>query len=535
MAGSGPPSPTLIIEYLTGNPTTYGPQTVDGVISDALEVGWSWYSRYPASAFFTLRQGSLHNTRLLPRQSHVRIYYTNQRTAYGPKLVFSGRVVEPDMSGDDVVWTCWNYLADLSLSRSGYRTMYQDKLIGTEVASPEWNLAKTADHSVLAHILTGTIENPIGSDGVTPIKTDTRFGLIDVPRLLLMFDLTEIGRANTANNVTFEFTREPPATFNFWANKGTKLESRRLTHPGVITDYRLLPGFAELRTDIATIGSSATGGSVEIVATTADATTLDTYGRLQDVFTIKTLMGEETGTTENDAQVAITNRAVTEASTLQNHLALDINPAVWDPFDDYELEDKVHVEIDRGRTLIDADFRIIGLRGRANAQGYFPQLLLEPVLAGIGPVWVWEGQSHGDGSSVYHSLEFPATGATRYSVFPGHTYRVTWDYQGAAFPAVNADGPVFTIHACAGLASCDLGSWWTACTTGDKVVTVQQGAAGNPPEEVWSGSTTVRFPTNPAEDACLTPVPGFVGCSMTSSLGDNAGDWRVTIQDLGVM
>ena len=42
-------------------------------------------------------------------------------------------------------------------------------------------------------------------------------------RLQLLFDLSEMGRANTTNHVTYEITRTAPFTFNFWKNKGTAL------------------------------------------------------------------------------------------------------------------------------------------------------------------------------------------------------------------------------------------------------------------------------------------------------------------------
>jgi len=369
----GVPNPRLIVEYLTNNSTTFGPLAVDGVIGDASSVGWSWYSRYPANAFFTLPQGSVHNDRLNPLLTHIRITYVNDATGY-TKVVFRGRLSDPDESGEDVVWTAWSYLSELSLSRTGYRTLYQDKLIGTEIAAAEWGLAKTATYSLFGHVATGTVENPLALDGTTPIKTDARFGVIDVPRLLLMFDLTEIGRANTVNNVTFEITRDNP-TFNFWKNKGSHYGARTLHFPGNIRDFRFVPGFAGLRNDLATIGTSAGGGAVEIIKT--DETNAATYGRRQDVFTIKTLAGIVGAATEADAQQAITARAVKEATQLARNISVDVRPDLFEPFDGWDIEDTIAVEIMRGRTAIDDVYRIVGARGVLDAQGYHPQVVLQ--------------------------------------------------------------------------------------------------------------------------------------------------------------
>ncbi len=366
--------PSLLIEYFDNNSSTFGPSTLRGVIHDALSVGWSWYSRYPANAFFTLRATSVHNARLVPLLTHLRITYYNPRTGH-TKVVFTGRLTEPDQTGDDVIWTAWNYLSELSLSRTGYRVMYQNKKIGTEIAAVEWNLAKTASHSLLNHIVTGTIEDPLGIDAVTPIKTDSRFGVIDVPRLLLMFDLTEIGRANTLNNVTMGISREAPFTFTFLKNAGTAITGRRLTMPGAIRGFHYVPGYAALRNDLATIGTGPDGSANEIVKT--DEANATTYGRRQDVFTIKTLAGSAAGATEADAQQAITARAVKEATRLSKSLLLDVRPELVEPFKGYDIEDTLHVEINRGQTVIADDYRVIGVRGLLDQNGYHPQLYVQ--------------------------------------------------------------------------------------------------------------------------------------------------------------
>lgn len=368
------PNPRLVVEYLTNNSTTFGPSSLDGIIHDALSVGWSWYSRFPANAYFTLPQASVHNARLSPLLHHIRITYVNDSTGHRA-IVFTGRLNEPSSSGDDVVWTAWNYLAELSLSRTGYRTVYPNKLIGSEIASPEWLLAKNAVFSLLNHVATGTIQDPLGSDGVTLIKTDARFGVIDVPRLLLMFDLTEIGRANTANNVTFEITRTSPFTFNFWKNRGSAKTDLRLTLPGNVRDYQFNPGFSALRNDLATVGQTVGGTATEIVKT--DETNAALYGRRQDVFTIKTLAGQAGAATEADAQVAITARAVKEATTLAKSIQLDVRQGLFEPFNGWDIEDTVRVQVKRGRDNIDAEYRIVGVRGVQDRDGYHPSIFVQ--------------------------------------------------------------------------------------------------------------------------------------------------------------
>lgn len=374
VGNAGLPNPRLVIAYYTNNSSTFGPAVADGIIEDASEVGWSWYSRYPSNAFFTLPQNSRHNPRLVPLLTHIQIWYVNEATGL-VKLVFTGRLGDSNETTDDVVWTAWNYLSELSLSRTGYRTLYPQKLIGTEIASPEWTAARTATFSILNHVATGTIEDPLGSDNVTPIRTDNRFGVIDVPRLLLLFDLTELGRANTVHNVTFEITRNPPFTFNFWKDRGSAITTKRLTYPGAVRDFQFVPGYNTMRNDLATIGTTVGGGATEIIKT--DEVSAGIYGRRQDVFTIKTIQGLAGAATESDAQVAITARAVKEASQLSRSISLDVRNDLWEPFDGWELEDTVPVQIIRGRTAIDAPYRIIGTTGRMDAKGYHPTIVVQ--------------------------------------------------------------------------------------------------------------------------------------------------------------
>ena len=370
----GVTGPSLLIEYFDNDPATFGPTLLQGVILDAIKIGWSWYSRYPSNAFFTLRANSAHNLRLLPLQTHIRITYYNPRTGYSA-VVFTGRLSEPDHSGEDVVWTAWNYLSELSLSRSGYRTLYPGKLLGTEIAAVEWAAARTATYALLNFVTTGTIENPLGTDEVTAIVTDNRFGVIDVPRLLLMFDLTEIGRANTVHNVTMGITRTSPFSFFFLKNAGAAITGKRLVFPGNVRDFRYVPGYAAIRNDLATIGTAADGSAVEIVKT--DEVNALAYGRRQDVFTIKTLQGQVGGATESDAQNAITARAVKEATTLGQSVLLDVRPELVEPFDGWDIEDTIKVEVYRGRVAINDTFRIIGCRGLQDESGYHPQIYIQ--------------------------------------------------------------------------------------------------------------------------------------------------------------
>lgn len=379
-------SPRVWIEVYSNNSSTFGPQTLKAVIHDALNVGWGWYSRFPANCFFTLRQESLHNVDIVPGLDHVRVWFADPAQGYGPILVFAGRIADPDESGEDVVWTAWSYLAELSLTDSGFRRLYPTKKIGTEIVQPEWNDntadwplygAKVQTSSLLNHISTGTIENPRDSGG-SDITTDTRFGVIKVPRLLLFFDLSEMGRANTTNNVTYEISRSITPAFNFWRNRGSAITAKRLTFPGTVKDFRFSPGVTNIRNKLATVGASLTGQATAIeAAVTAGQYGSVLFGLREDVFTIKTLAGV-TADTEFAAQTAVTQRAVIEASQLASAVQVDLRWQHFLPFDGWDIEDTIRVQLKRGRTNIDADYRIIGMRARMDGSGYNQSVFIQP-------------------------------------------------------------------------------------------------------------------------------------------------------------
>lgn len=386
-----PPGPTILLEVFADS-TGHGPGACVGIINDAQRIGWSWYSRYPAPLYFTLPQHSASNQLLVPGLSHLKATYYDPADGYSA-VIWTGRILEPDESANDVVWTAYSYLAELALSRTGYSVKYPSKKIGSEVVTPEWERdessgkfenygAKVQTNSLLAHVATGTIQNPLDTAGTASMLTDPKFGVIDVPRLLLFFDLTEIGRANTDNNVTFEITRTPPATFNFWRNRGTAITSRVLTFPADIIDYRRVRGIAAIRNDLATIGTKG-GSSTEIVARVASGDYGHTlFGRRQDVFTIRTLSGyPNISKTEaqEDAQTKITKRAVAEAAKPARNLMVRLREGAFRPFDGWDIEDSIILDIHNGLTDFRQRWRLVGIRGTLDGQGYRSTLFLAPL------------------------------------------------------------------------------------------------------------------------------------------------------------
>lgn len=384
MAAIRLPVPRLIAEIWSNETTDFGPFERQVIIHDAHRLGWSAWSRFPGSAFFTLRQDSPANALIVAGLSHLRLWYVNEGTGYGPVLVFSGRVNDGDESGDDVVWRAHSYLAELALSRTGYRVMYAGKKI-SQAVSREWQRdaangkkfdkygARVQSKGLLRHVTTGTIEAPTNQAGTRAMRLEPNFGVVDVPRLLFFYDLSEIARANTTHNVTFEITRAHQPEFNFWKDRGTHLEGRILAHPGNVRDFSFVRGVVDIRNDLASIGTRR-GQAHEIKHAKAGGTYgYNAFGRRQDTFAIRTLAGFKNLDDEADkftAQKQIVKRAVNEATRPTRALRLDVPYQEWEPFDGWDMEDTVPVELRRGRTDVDTTYRLVGITAQMDAQGY---------------------------------------------------------------------------------------------------------------------------------------------------------------------
>jgi hypothetical protein len=361
------------IEFYSSG-ATFGPSVRLGEAWDARNLGWSRYDRLPGRGFFTLYQTSPHLASIVPIITHVRI---TRVAPSGNVEVFNGIVSDYNSTGDDVLFDIYDYVSLLSLSRSGYRTMYPTKLVGTEIVSPEWTLAKNATNSGLGFVTTGTIEDPLGTDDSTPIKTNAQFGLMDQMRLALFYDLSEMGRANTNHHVTYEITRTSPFTFNFWKDKGS-LVGIPLVLNGTVSDYQYAPNWAALRNDLATLGSTAAGGAAEVVKT--DASSAATFGLRQDVFAIKTLAGIVGSTVEADQQQAVAARMLKSATEGVPSLWLTLVPGAIEPFTGWDICDRMPAEIVNGADSITGNWRVVGARAIFDEPGERLQVLIAKVL-----------------------------------------------------------------------------------------------------------------------------------------------------------
>lgn len=327
--------------------------------ADMLNLVWQQGLNFPGQAAFSLSRFNRKLADFDYMRDHIKIVREDDRAT---KTVFAGKIVRPSISGQDSIIYCWDYMAFLQRSRTGFRTLYPEKTIDF-IVNAEWVLAKAADKSVVEFVTTGTIQQPLGLDGVTPIKTNNQFGVIDFDRLYLFYSMAEISMANTSNTVVFEITRDTPHTFNFWKNRSAQKANYSLVYPGNLIDYDYDTGHDQIVNDLATvILDPTTGAQVEYALT--DTASKDTYRRLQSATTIKTLFGLNSGTTETDQQKAALARLLTISAGVPKLLTAFPRQGEITPFDNWELGDSFRVTLqkpDRTGDLLDSYLKVTGI------------------------------------------------------------------------------------------------------------------------------------------------------------------------------
>ncbi len=308
--------------------------------ADMLNVVWQQGLNFPGQAAFSLTRWNPKITSIEWMVDHVKIF---RETDAGLRTVFAGKVIKPSYTGRDLMITCWDYVAFLQRSRTGFRVLYPNKKIGSEIVSPEWTLAKSVDKSPFAFVTDGTIEDPLGQDAVTPIQTNSEFGVVDFDRLFLFYAMAELSMANTSNTVVFEITRETPHTFNFWKNRSTQRTAYAFPS-AVLIDYDYSGNQDQIQNDIATvIVDPTTGAQVEYALT--DTASKDLYRRLQSAVSIKTLFGITGGTTETDQQKAALARMLSVSATPPKLVVAFPRQGDFDPFVGCDLGDSFRVTL----------------------------------------------------------------------------------------------------------------------------------------------------------------------------------------------
>lgn len=327
--------------------------------ADVLNLVWQQGLNFPGQAGFALPRYCPKVTDFLWMIDHIKIF---RESPAGIKTVFAGKIIKPGYSGRDLTVTAWDYASFLQRSRTGFRILYPNKKIGSEIVSPEWVLAKGVDKSPFAFVADGTIEDPLGTDGTTPITTNSEFGVVDFDRLFLFYAMAELSMANTTNTVTFEITRDEPHTFNFWKNRSTQRTNYSFQN-GILIDYDFTGNQDQIQNDIATvIQDPTTGQQVEYALT--DTASKDLYRRLQSAVTIKTLFGLAVGTTETDQQKAALARMLNVSSTPPKLFVAFPRQGEFDPFVNSELGDTFRVTIpnaDRSGDELDAYMKWSGI------------------------------------------------------------------------------------------------------------------------------------------------------------------------------
>lgn len=309
------------------------------ITPETLNLRWQVAQNLPGMAVLTMVRPNSKLALIDGMKTHIKVW---RESAGGTDLIFSGKIAKVMPKAADAIILAWDYKALLQLSRTGYMTLYPSKKIGTEIVSPEWTAAKTVGTSPLAFVTTGTIENPLGSNGTTEITVNADFGLVLFNRLFTFYNLAEMAMANTDNNVVFDISRTEPHTFSFLKNKGTTITGLDFTFPGNLIDFDYDKGEEGIRNDRATVITGTAGDEAYVVE---DATNISEYRRLQDAVSPSTLVGETTGTTETDQTKAIMARLLRVGIRTPRSVVMTPRQNEFRPFVDIDLGDKVRATV----------------------------------------------------------------------------------------------------------------------------------------------------------------------------------------------
>jgi len=303
---------------------------------DLLNTFWQRSMNLSGTAAMVLSRSNPKNTLIVPGVDHIELW---RETRDNVTRVFQGKMAEPSIATGDVVWRAVDYLGYLQRSRTGYRTFYKGKVVGSEIIAPEWALAQGADTSPLAFVATGTIENPLAIDGTTPIETNDEFGVNYFDRLFTFYALAEMSMVNTDNNVVFEITTSATPTFNFWKNRSSDADPV-FSYPGNLIAFNYAPGYIDIVNDLASVVKKSGGGGQEGYAV-EDTASIATYRRLQSAVAIETLMGLDSAATEADQMKAALERLLVGYTRLPKLFVvlprfMEIEPFVgWDLGDNF--------------------------------------------------------------------------------------------------------------------------------------------------------------------------------------------------------
>lgn len=336
---------------LRSNGASNGPGLVRyDLTPDMLNLHWQRSLNLAGACTFTLVRNSTKVADIAPHQDHVEIWRESV-TDTPARLVWQGKVASRDIIAGDTVIRCLDYFSYLQRSRTGWKTLYPTKKIGTEIVSPEWTLAKAAASSPLGFVTTGTIEDPLALDGITPVKTNAKFGLMMFDRLFVFFSLAEMAMVNTTNNVVAEISTGVTPTFNFWKNRSVDRASPVFSFPGNLRAFNYQPGELQLTNDLASVVKSDAGGTS--VYQVEDAASIAAYTRLQAAVTIQTLMGLTSTATEADQQKEAVNRLLVGAIRLPKMFIALPRYGEVDPFAGWDLGDNFKVMLQKAGSTAD--------------------------------------------------------------------------------------------------------------------------------------------------------------------------------------
>jgi hypothetical protein len=250
-------------------------------LENTLNLAYGDYANDVPECFFTLMKNDPKAQVLAAYagRCHIRVLRWSESPGYDD-VAFAGWLMEANATQEDIVFTCYGYLAGLFWSLTDWDQRW-DKAPVSTIVSDLWTRAKTQTYSMLQWITTGTIEAPATeTGGSTPIVLPL-YEAFYKRILFVMREMSALGASDTLNTPKLEITHSATPTFNFWANKGVDRPSVRWEWgDGIMRSYQFygLPVFR--RNDLKLVGASPRADLLR--EDLAHETDMSFYGRREE-------------------------------------------------------------------------------------------------------------------------------------------------------------------------------------------------------------------------------------------------------------
>lgn len=354
------PQPYQVQVFAFADTTTFGVGSLVASLENVKNIGWSDYANDVPEAFFTINQDDAKISGLADYvgKAHIRVLR-------GDRIVFAGLLLESDEADDDAVFYAYGYLAVLYWLLTDWDQEFENSTIAT-IVHALWQRAKTTlTQTNVAFVTTGGVDEPsTASGGSVPIILPSYPAFYK--RILFgLQELAALALSDTTNTVVFEITHSVQPTFHFLKNKGSLRPRSRLTYGGQINSFQRRRTPVHHRNDVKAVGADPHDAVLR--KEPVDAADVTVWGRRQEPLFLSWVRDE----TELD-RISKLRLKQAKREDVSLWVGLKANSVIPPGGAGalFGMADSIPVQINRGVTLIDDNFMVVGWQVLVTQNGH---------------------------------------------------------------------------------------------------------------------------------------------------------------------